>query len=1277
MKLFEWFSNYKLQTKLIILFVLTGLLSIGLMIVVLLVITRNLLIHHSNQTLLIAASQMANNLDIFIKTNLDGVQTESQIPAIIDYLALPPSNRKNSPQEKIVKEVLTALKDKNPLLESYVLFDQRGINLLTIGIPDNELDIGNPDYLETPLASGMPYASSVRFDKNGTSIIYFSSPVYNDANELVGILRIKYNATILQQLVTQSNGLAGAGSFAVLLDENYIQLAHGKQESQIAQTIIPLEQSVIAELQAQKRLPNLSTNQLSTNLTGVAFALQHHASEPFFTAKLYPEANQADTVTIASLTTMPWLVAFSQPQPIFLMAITPQAKTIFTFITITILMIVIVAVVFSHYLSSPITRLVRFAQQVVDDDLTVHIPIKTADETGQLAELFNQLTLQQRNLTDNLEQRRLERQKVEEILASEDYLLRTLIDHLPDYIYVKDKNSRFLTANSAIAHHMGVDIPEDLIGKNDFDFYPEALAKQYYADEQALIKKGEALIAKEEPTIDPNGSERWLLTSKIPLYNHLGNLTGFVGIGRDITEQKRIEIELREYQDKLQHLVMDRTHQLDVIASLSEYLTGILDVEQLLKEVVNQIQAQFHYYHVHIYLLDDENRNLIMAEGTGEVGQIMKQRGHHIHLAASTSLVARAARSSKVVRVDDVRLSRDWLPNPLLPNTLAEMAVPIIRQNQVVGVLDVQTETIGSLDDGDATLLRSLANQVGVAIINARLFQQVQIILAETATLYSISQRLMTAKDFSEMITAVMTELALPFINRAVLIFYEYGEADNVTELVVLGNWHSGVGNKPIPVGTRYPGEIFANVALLFSLKPLFFYDVKHDKRLQDVVLALVKQQDVHTMAVLPLEGRTRRLGIFMLQGEIPHQFSNDEIRPYLAVSNQIAIAMENQYLFTEIQQRATELAQAKEAAELAREKSETANRVKTEFLSNVSHELRTPLNGILGSAQLMKTDEALSTNHKERVQTIQQNGQHLLTIINDILDISKLETRRLTLQPLEFSLPLLLKRLVNVFNIQAKQKQVQFNTVISTLPKEVWADAKRLRQILINLVGNAIKFTSVGGQVTLRISEIARHKNEGIVKPTQGRPRHVKEAAQIRFEVEDSGIGMTTEQMETIFQPFEQVNKQERQTVGTGLGLTICNSLVSAMGGNLQVKSEVGVGSTFWFEVPFLIIPETGLAFPVSINNDTLWQSDMLILPASQETPHPNLSDEFVLPPLEDLQTLYKLAQRGSVVKIKQWAKLVIEQEEKYQPFADQLFVLAHNFEGKKIIDLIEPHLN
>lgn len=204
-------------------------------------------------------------------------------------------------------------------------------------------------------------------------------------------------------------------------------------------------------------------------------------------------------------------------------------------------------------------------------------------------------------------------------------------------------------------------------------------------------------------------------------------------LGRLARSFNHMTDQLRHSLDSSEQQVADRTRRLETAANLAEKFSAILDLDKLLLEAVNQIKDTFGYYHAHIYLLDDAGQNLVLAEGAGSAGQKMKSMEHAISLAATKSLVARAARAGQIVSVDNVRQSDDWLPNPLLPDTYSEIAVPIKFgvAGHVLGVLDVQQNQIAGLDEGDASLLRSLAGQIAVAVNNARLFKEVETALSD------------------------------------------------------------------------------------------------------------------------------------------------------------------------------------------------------------------------------------------------------------------------------------------------------------------------------------------------------------------------------------------------------------------------------------------------------------------------------------------------------------------------------------------------------------------
>jgi signal transduction histidine kinase len=248
-----------------------------------------------------------------------------------------------------------------------------------------------------------------------------------------------------------------------------------------------------------------------------------------------------------------------------------------------------------------------------------------------------------------------------------------------------------------------------------------------------------------------------------------------------------------------------------------------------------------------------------------------------------------------------------------------------------------------------------------------------------------------------------------------------------------------------------------------------------------------------------------------------------------------------------------------------ARHAAEAANRAKSEFLAGMSHELRTPLNAVLGYAQLLTMEGGLNPRQARGLETIQQSGQHLLALVNDILDLARIEAGRTALNPAPVNLSELLQTVVHLMRVKADEKQlaVVFDAA-ADLPEAVLADERRLRQVLLNLLGNAIKFTD-DGTVTLRASAEPQGKAQVL----------------LRLDVEDTGIGMHADDVERIFEPFEQVGDAERRSGGTGLGLAITRALVNDMGGRVQVSSELGRGSRFRIELPLPVAQLAQVASP------------------------------------------------------------------------------------------------
>ena len=382
------------------------------------------------------------------------------------------------------------------------------------------------------------------------------------------------------------------------------------------------------------------------------------------------------------------------------------------------------------------------------------------------------------------------------------------------------------------------------------------------------------------------------------------------------------------------------------------------------------------------------------------------------------------------------------------------------------------------------------------------------------------------------------------------------------------------LAGKPIILGNQAIGAI----AVELSTESLHQKNLA--KRNQNIILALILgtvgafiSLGVSKSITEPLIEITQATE-HLTQGDLERQImihTNDELAILANAFNTMTAKLKK--LIDNLQQsqqlasrKAAQLEAALKELQQAKETAEAANQAKTQFLSNMSHELRTPLNGILGYVQILRRNRDLTPQQTKGLNIIYNSGNHLLTLINDILDLSKIEVGKLELATTDVHLKNFVHGIVGIMAMQAKVKDLQFQyQAQSILPLGIQADEKRLRQVLLNLLGNAIKFTDRGA-VTLNISVVTQ---DIAAEPLKSNHKT------LRWEVTDTGVGMDSPQIAKIFQPFEQVGDLKRQDGGTGLGLTITKHLVELMGGKLQVSSELGKGSTFWFEVTFPVIEQ------------------------------------------------------------------------------------------------------
>jgi signal transduction histidine kinase len=290
------------------------------------------------------------------------------------------------------------------------------------------------------------------------------------------------------------------------------------------------------------------------------------------------------------------------------------------------------------------------------------------------------------------------------------------------------------------------------------------------------------------------------------------------------------------------------------------------------------------------------------------------------------------------------------------------------------------------------------------------------------------------------------------------------------------------------------------------------------------------------SVVTVPMLREGEAVGAVLVARPEPGRFSDAEVQLLKTFAAQAVIAIENVRLLRDL--------------EVANRQLEVASQHKSEFLANMSHELRTPLNAIIGFSEVL-TDRMfgeLNEKQEEYLKDIYASGTHLLSLINDILDLSKIEAGRMELELTDFDLPTALGNALTLVRERAGRRSIALHTSIDNRLGEIQGDERKIRQVVLNLLSNAIKFTPEGGRI-----EVAAEPKAGLVE----------------VSVSDTGVGIAPEDQEKVFEEFRQVGTADKKAEGTGLGLALCRKFIELQGGRIWVKSQVGAGSTFTFTVP------------------------------------------------------------------------------------------------------------
>jgi signal transduction histidine kinase len=469
------------------------------------------------------------------------------------------------------------------------------------------------------------------------------------------------------------------------------------------------------------------------------------------------------------------------------------------------------------------------------------------------------------------------------------------------------------------------------------------------------------------------------------------------------------------------------------------------------------------------------------------------------------------------------------------------IGVPLVREGRMIGSIMMYRREVRPFTDKQIQLVSTFASQAVIAIENARLFQELQVRTQDLArsveqlqALGAVGQAVSSTLDLETVLTTI--------VSRADLLagadgggIYEYDEAKQLFHLRATQGFDpvfvEASRSASIPLGEGAVGQVGV------TRQPVEIPDIgdpgAYESRLRDAMTG----SGLRAVLAVPLVREGRLLGGLVVARKTPGRFAPEVVDLLRTLAAQSAIAIENARLFSELEDKSREL--------------EAASRHKSEFLANMSHELRTPLNAIIGFSEVLgeRMFGELNDKQAEYIEDILSSGRHLLALINDILDLSKIEAGRMELELSQFDLPAAIGSAVILVRERATRHGLALDVAVDDRLGQFVGDERKIRQVLLNLLSNAVKFTPEGGRVALRAA------------PTGGG---------VEISVSDTGIGIAAEDQEAIFQEFRQVGTDyARKREGTGLGLALARRFVDLHGGRIWVKSRLGEGSTFTFNIP------------------------------------------------------------------------------------------------------------
>jgi signal transduction histidine kinase/CheY-like chemotaxis protein len=598
----------------------------------------------------------------------------------------------------------------------------------------------------------------------------------------------------------------------------------------------------------------------------------------------------------------------------------------------------------------------------------------------------------------------------------------------------------------------------------------------------------------------------------------------------------------RKQSETMQAYYLQTEHMLRQISSR---FMDIESLEQAIHETLRDIGSVLHTEQVYLFKIYDDATMSRTHAWTAGVARSQNETPQKMDIT-SFSWTTDKLRANEVIAVSDT----SQLPSPERElherqGFLSALIVPVFIRGDLYGFLGLaETKQHRQWQNEEIGFLRNAAEIFGRAFERAQAEAFLQQRTLELATLNAVAQALSASLELKELLDEALsrTVYALGFSGGLIYL------SDECTDEMTL---HSYIG-LAMPVVERMNSQRLDGALCDFICqqgKPLALKDLG-DAAPVDVSGLL--EAGLRSYVGVPIVHKERILGTLCLFDVTPHAISSNDCALLTAIGQEIGVAVENARLFEAVEAARLELQQRAEALQQANVRLQELDRLKSQFLANMSHELRTPLNSIIGFSEVLLDDliGEMPANQKECVRDILSSGEHLLALINDVLDLSKIEAGRMTLEPMAFNVAEWLKEIQATITPLVKKKSQALSVEIADDLPPLTADRFRIKQVLLNLLSNANKFTPEGGRITLSC--------------------RLADPVTVLFSIADTGIGIKAQDQEIIFQEFRRADDSAvREITGTGLGLTISKRLVELHGGRIWVESEYGHGATFSLLLP------------------------------------------------------------------------------------------------------------